>query len=108
VVGGSFDLTYDPALVEFINWERGALLGSDSTVLVDSSTPGLLVAGATRNGGVGQDVPGSSTLLRLDFRALAPGSSQLVFEEIELTDDTPPSGQPIAGITWFGGTILAD
>lgn len=108
VVGGSFDLVYDPALVEFLNWDRGALLGSDSTVLVDASTPGVLVVGAARNGGIGQDVSGVATLLRMDFRALAPGTSQLVFEASALTDDTPPNGQEITGLTWSGGTLLAD
>ena len=110
IVGAAFDLTYDGTRFRFDGWLPGSLLeGSGASVQyeVNSSTPGMVVVGVASLGGSGVTTVGTTPLIRLRFRATAPGSSQLSFERPALLDDQVPP-QPINNLLWFGGTLLGN
>lgn len=73
-------LSYDPAVLAVESVERGGFLGAEaeSQVLADRSEAGRVVIGASRLGRVA-GVDGAGTLLRITFRAVAEGETELTF-----------------------------
>ncbi|KKS67552.1 MAG: hypothetical protein UV36_C0006G0002 [Parcubacteria group bacterium GW2011_GWC2_42_6] len=87
----SFDLFFDPAILEFISAEEGGFFnesGAITTFLVDNSQPGDLLVYYERTDGVPSEV------------SLAAGSSELIFGNNFLYNETPAD--------WFGGTITVE
>ncbi|HUF78303.1 MAG TPA: secretin N-terminal domain-containing protein [Thermoanaerobaculia bacterium] len=80
-------LLFDPAVLAVERVEPGSFLGGPGAaeVLSDRSAPGRLVLGASRLGeSVG--VAGEGVVVRVVFRALAPGSAGLRFEAARALD----------------------
>jgi hypothetical protein len=110
VFAALFEVTV-PAGVVYVDWDPGTLLesgGNQATYFVTQPDAGRVRVDAARLGGTGVDVSGSRTLVRLTFRAVQTGDFTLAFDEAELYDDGPPQPLPIGGLTWYGGTILAE
>lgn len=111
IFGAAFDLTYDASRAAFVNWAPGTLLeqgGHTPTYQVDARTPGRLVVGASRQGSVpAVDANGTVALIELLFRSTQAGSSQLAFQSADLLDGQLQP-QPIPGIQWYGGTLVAN
>ena len=110
VFGASFDISFDPAMVEFVSWSEGTLLENQGTpfYLVSAATPGRVVVGAALPGSSsGYDVNASEPLINLTFRMLQAGSAPLSIENASLDDSQSPP-QAIPGINWFGGTLTAN
>lgn len=113
VFGAAFDLLFDAAQVEFVQWTAGSLFESAGTAIyqVTEVVPGQLVFGiscAGCSGGV--DVSGSNPLIDLVFRvrdANTTGSSLSIAAE-SLLDSQPPEPGAIAGLSWFGGQLVAN
>lgn len=111
VFTADFGVTYDPALVEFVNWAPGFVLedgGNSPSYLLGATQPGLITVGASRTGGAsgGVDVVGTRTLIILTFQAKAAGTSQIKFQGGSLLDaQAPPQGIP--GLDWHGGVVDA-
>lgn len=111
VYGAGFDLAYDTSHVQFVDWTAGDLLetGGHSPLYTVTTQPGLIVVGVSRNGAVaGVDVTGSATLIRLTFRVLSPGASDVAFSREFLVDSQPPAPTPIVGLEWFDGQFVAN
>jgi hypothetical protein len=74
------ELAYDPELLAVEKVERDAFLGpeSEAQILTDRSRPGRILVGASRLGAA-PGVDGTGTLLRITFRALAEGETELTF-----------------------------
>lgn len=104
----AFDITYDPAVIEFQSAAEGTFLnksGADATsvqVALQNAAQGRVVVGLTRLGPVGE-VSGDGTLLTLTFKAVGPGAATLAF--------TNPKGlknsadQEVAIGAWENGTV---
>ncbi len=92
-------LAFDPAVLAVERVEAGAFLGpeGESQVLADTSTPGELILGASRLGRVG-GVAGSGTVVRIVFRAVAPGTSALTFTEARALDRELRRLEPVAAV----------
>ena len=106
----AFDVVFDPAVADFVEWSRGSALetgGASVRYQVTEVRPGLLVVGISRQGSVpGANVTGAAPLVELTFRAVNAGSGSATFENAALLDASVPPAQ-IAGIEWFGGTFEA-
>lgn len=80
----SLDVTYDPAVIEFLDAAEGTFLnrnGSEATafqVALQNLESGKITIGLTRLGVIGE-ASGTGTLLTLSFQALAPGTTSLTF-----------------------------
>ena len=110
IASASLEITFDPAYVEFVEWSCGELFPpcGSSTLALFSESPGRLVIGLAKTfAGSGEDAFGTEVLLRLTFRALQAGASPLGFDSSRsaLTD---PDLNDIPGISWYGGTIIAN
>ena len=81
----AFDVTYNPAVIEFQNVAEGTFLnknGTDATsvqVALQNAAQGSVAVGLTRLGPIG-DVSGSGMLLTLTFKAVGPGITRLAFQ----------------------------
>ncbi len=110
VFAASLDVTFDPDRVDFVDWSAGDLLegaGQKPFYLV-TEQPGRVVIGVSLSGGgAGVDVGVARTLIRLSFRALEAGSSEVAFENSGLLDSGAVP-QDIPGITWHGGALVAN
>jgi len=110
IASASFELSFDPDKMEFVDSSCGDALppcGSGTLAQV-TPFPGRLVIGLAQVGvGPGVDVTGTATLIRLTFRAIAPGVSRLDFDPVR-TALGDPDLEDIPGIQWYGGSILAD
>jgi general secretion pathway protein D len=73
-------LRFDPKLLAFERAEAGELLnqGGDGQVLVDATTPGEILLGASQFGD-STGATGTGVVAHLRFRALAPGTVDLGF-----------------------------
>jgi hypothetical protein len=110
--GADFDIVFPATRVEFVNWTAGSVLetgGADVSYLVNSTQPGQIVVGASRNGGGGggADVVGTGTLIYLQFRVRVAGSATLAFRSATLLDAQSPP-QSVPGLTWHGGTLVGN
>ena len=104
LTGGSFDLVYDSARFTFVGSSAGDLFESAGVTPlygVNEPVSGHLVIGV----GAADSVPvnGSETLIRLTFRADARGSGLVTLDLADLQD---AAGGSVAGVTWFGGTLI--
>jgi hypothetical protein len=108
--GADFDVTFDAALVDYVDGEPAALLGTQPIATVATQSPGHLVIGAARHGSEGSvDVDAPAALMRLTFRALAEGSSPVAFGDADLLPPPIPGGPgTIGNVTWHGGTVVAN
>jgi hypothetical protein len=97
--GVAFNLTYPSAQLQFTRATAGALLGSGA-VQASVSSPGTLIVGGTHLGNV-PGANGSGVVMTLEFSATAAGSGSFAFARNSALNS---SGQPIAGVTWLGGT----
>jgi len=109
VQSASMEITFDPIEVEYVDWSCGDLLfPCPGAMLVDPNVPGHLLIGVAQLGsGPGVDVTGTKTLIRLTFRAIGPGPSQLDFDPTA-TALLDPDLQDIPGIEWSGGWIVTN
>lgn len=109
--GASFDLTYDPAAVTFVGSSPGTALetgGYAVSYQTATSAPGRLVVGASRTGGApAVNVVGTQPLVYLTFQLSQAGTFGLTFENADLLNAQSPP-QPINGLSWFGGTLVAN
>lgn len=110
VFGAAFDLQFDPAMAEFVNWTAGNLLetgGQNVTYQVNATQPGQVVVGASRTGGTsGTNAAGTVTLIRLTLRVTQAGSSLVTLENGALYGSQ--STQAMPGIAFSGGTLAAN
>ena len=74
-------LSFDPAVLAVEKVDAGDFLGgaAEAQVMSDAGRPGALVIGASRLGKI-PGVKGRGTVLRITFRAVAAGRSELSFE----------------------------
>jgi hypothetical protein len=109
VYAAAFDLSYESASVTYVGRSAGTLLeqgGHSVYYEVQEPQPGQLLVVATRQGDVpGANAVGTVPVVALTFRVEEEGSTALGFQAASLFDDQDPQPQPIAGITWFGGTL---
>jgi hypothetical protein len=110
VFGADVNVVYDDSRVVYVTWQPGALLesGGQSVQYLVTPTAGNVEIGASVIGGSGVDATTSQPLIRLTFRALEAGDSGLTFGSADLLDDHPPGPQSIPGLSWHGGSIVAN
>jgi len=108
IYGASFDLVFDPAMAQFVNWSAGQVLefgGQSVTYQINASSPGRVVVGVARtSGGVGVTVPDAAVLIHLTLRVIDAGSSTIQFTDPALLNSQNPP-QPKTGVAFFGGTL---
>ena len=102
VYSASFDLVYDGALLDYLNYTEGNFLNDGATTsFLVSEQSGRLVVGATRLGQVpGVNAVGNKILMSIAFKVKKTGSTSVAFENNNLLNST---GAPIQ-VEWFGGT----
>lgn len=109
VYAAGFEIVYDAAVAEFVNWSAGSFLESGGTAVnyvVAENSAGRVVVSASRTGSSGTvDASGSQMVIQLVFRATAAGSGSFSFDLPFLQDDQL---QDLAGINWQGGTLVAN
>lgn len=104
----AFDLTYDPAVLEFVSGEEGLFFsrsGAEDTVFAVAKTvgpPGRLSVGVTRLDGA-DGVSGGGSLMTLTFQGLSQGSSPLTFSQPHGFRDSADEEVPIK--TWTAGVL---
>jgi hypothetical protein len=109
--GVNFDFVYDPAMADYIGeYHNDSILatgGRSVSCVVTEQQPGVVVGGIAINGGEagGVDVTTTQELITLAFRVTAAGSSPASFQN-ESCDDADL--QAIPGLTWTGGTLIAN
>jgi hypothetical protein len=110
--GAGFDVTYDPTTAQYVGYSPGTALerSSSGSVIyqIDNGEPGRVVVGVALVGsGVqGVNIPGTAPLVHLTFRMLDTGAAPVAFEGQPALFDDQPTPQPIAGTSWFGGTLV--
>jgi hypothetical protein len=92
-----FHVRFDPGVLEYLGATAGPALlaGTLQPILlasVNPSRPGDLAVGLSLAGSSGT-YSGSGTLIVLEFRALAPGQVELLFESASVRGAT---GEPLA------------
>jgi hypothetical protein len=100
--GFAVDISFDPAVVMFDSAEAGEFLesvGTTVTTEVTEEPEGTLVIGQTRLGGQ-PGASGSGTLLTLNFKSVAAGTSAFTVANATAFDST---GAALA-TEFFGGT----
>lgn len=115
ISSAGMDVTFDPAKVEWdpVDWSAGDVFPpcggqlGDTLCLVSSPEPGRIVISLAPTGHPPPsiDVSGTGTLVHLVFRATEVGNSSLGFENMALFDS---SVTEIPGVTWHGGTLVAN
>lgn len=111
VFTASFDVIYDANLVEFVNWARGSALETGGTVsyLVNAAQPGRLQVGVSCTGcPQGVNIGATAPLIELIFRMRQAGTSSVSFANEALLNSQAPAPAPIPGLSWFGGTFVAN
>lgn len=100
----AFEVVYDGAVVDFVNYAPGELLeqnGNTPTYQV-TEQGGKIVVGASRSGPSGTNANGGRTLISLTFRVLQASNTPVAFQNFALMD----SGFNAIGVThWYGGTL---
>ncbi len=108
IYGATFDLIFDPSMVNYVDFTEGSLLeqgGQSPDYVVQQPQSGQLIVTVTRQGNVpGVDASGTVTLIGLIFEVIQEGSSVVFFTASELLDDQP-TPQPIPDLEWFGGAL---
>lgn len=107
VYGASFDLIFDPDIVEFAGYAPGNLLEADGQRVVyqiNADQAGRVIVGVARTTGAGIDAGVSTMLIRLHLRVRQLGVSQISFERAELLNSNNPPTE-IVGIGFTGGTL---
>jgi hypothetical protein len=108
IYGATFDLIFDPSMVNYVDFTEGSLLeqgGQSPDYVVVQPQSGQLLVTVTRQGNVpGVDASGTVTLIGLTFEVFQEGSSVVFFTASELLDDQPLP-QPIPNLEWFGGAL---
>jgi hypothetical protein len=111
VFGASFDLLYDPTMVQFENWSPGELLefgGQSVAYQVNATEPGRLVVGVARtSAGVGVTTTTAKKLVNLTMRVTDSGNSAVQYANATLLDSQNPP-EVKSGIAFFGGTLTAN
>lgn len=88
-------LTFDPAVVQYVDYFEGNFLGRDGaeiTAQVTAAGPGIIRIGMTRMG-TQAGVSGGGSLVTLVFRAVAEGQSAIEVSSAALRG---PQGRPLA------------
>jgi hypothetical protein len=103
----AFDVLFDDALVEFVGHSSGTLLeqGGNTPLYQVGLSAGRIVVGVSRGGSGGATATGSQSLMRLTFRVINAGQSQLAVVNATLKDGNLDT---IPGVTWHGGSILGN
>lgn len=105
----AFDLTYDPAVIEYIDAEEGSFLSRnepDSTNLqaaLENGTQGKVVFGLTRLGG--GEVSGGGTLLTLYFKAVGAGTTSISLSTPKKFMNGANPSQEVSIDSWEDGSI---
>jgi hypothetical protein len=113
VFGAAFTVTYDTSMATYAAYSAGTLLeqGGQSVFYdVNESQPGQVDVVATRltQGAPGADANGSIPVIRLRFDVDEVGGNTLAFQANTLWDASQPLPQPVAGVSWHGGAIVAN
>ena len=113
VFGAAFSVTYDTSKATYLNNSAGTLLeqgGQPVYYDVNESQPGQLDVVATRltQGAPGADANGSVPVIRLRFDVDEVGGNTLAFQANTLWDASQPLPQPVSGVSWHGGAIVAN
>lgn len=96
--GVAFDLQYPSAQLTYVDVTEGGFLGSNTSLEVVETSPGVLVVGYTRLGSQsGRD--GSGELMTLEFLPAANGSGSFSFANAQAfrTNSFPQTVEFIAG-----------
>ncbi|MFX1518082.1 MAG: hypothetical protein ACFFC6_17430 [Promethearchaeota archaeon] len=108
VYASSLYLSFDSDIV-MVTVSEGDFLnsdGSETELLVNDETPGLLIIGISRrNVSTGVDAVGSQTLLNLTIRPRGrAGSTDFTFSNNYLLDSSAPP-EEIQGVSWCSGSM---
>ncbi|MBN1550343.1 hypothetical protein JW979_02690 [bacterium] len=101
-----FDLVYRDWIMEYIGYEPGDFLEQAGSVSYfidqDSQDPDRLIVGVTL---LGPElyVQGNGVVVFLKFRPRRLGTSYYEFQNMGMRDINGIHGNPITGISWFGG-----
>jgi len=102
----SFDLVFRDWIMEYAGYEEGTYFESSGDVVyqvgLDSGDSSRLIVGITLTGEA-VPVDGSGFLMYLTFRPRRLGTCPFAFENTQIRGNTGPAGDPITGISWYGG-----
>lgn len=109
IYGAAFEVSYDSNNAAYVNYSPGSLFeqgGQTPNYTVSTPSPGRVVVGISRVGSVTTTGAGTTaTAVNLTFRVKNSGSSRLDFEGGAALLDGQIPNQPLAGISWFGGSL---
>lgn len=109
VYAAAFDVDFRPVILEYQGFEQGDFFEQSGgsvvyQVATEEGNPGRVIVGISLTGDL-EGVTGSGTLITLEFKALAEDLTPMTYGEHQLLDGTPPSGNPITGISWYAGRV---
>ena len=99
IYAAEFTLSFNPDILEVLSVDEGNFLNKDGTETykVVKEEDGEILFGLIRVGQV-REVSGEGNLAEIKFKAKAVGESDLILENIMITDTTPEVGEFIANI----------
>jgi hypothetical protein len=109
--GVNIDVVYNSALADYLGeYDGNSILASGGrsvSCVFSEQQPGTIVGGIARNGADagGVDVTTTQELITLAFRVTGAGSSTISVQNESCAD---ADLQAIPGLTWSGGTLLAN
>jgi len=104
----SFDLNFDPSLVQYVSSTEGSFLnqGCSTALLATENPAGKLIFGLTRLGSACGGVAGSGTVVTLNFKSLGQaGTSALAFSNNSACVLNGAGCNDLTG-TWTGATVV--
>jgi Cohesin domain len=107
VFGTAFEVVFDDTHTGYVGYTAGTIVeqgDNNPTYSVGTSAAGRLVIVASHTGSTTTNVPGTSTIIGLQFRVKQAGVYPMAIQNAVVYDgqSTP---QPIPGVTWYAGAV---
>jgi hypothetical protein len=103
-----YSIKYDPAVIQFVKADKGAVIPADASFVPNSPQPGTIILAYATSGAIN----GSGTAAQLEFKAIGAQGSQSVLTLSEISATGSAGGQvninPVNGQVTIGQKIKGD
>lgn len=103
-----YSIKYDPAVIQFVKADKGAVIPTDASFIPNSPQPGTVIIAYATSGAIN----GSGAAAQLEFKAVGTQGSQSALTLFEITATSSSGGQvnisPASGQVTIGQKIKGD